>query len=31
MFSNPMESQISFNDDIVKAVDTICLLHADHE
>lgn len=31
MFSNPMESEFKIDDDVIKAVDTICLLHADHE
>jgi len=31
MFSNPMDSNFKIDKEIVKAVDIICLLHADHE
>lgn len=31
MFSNPMEKDFTISEDIIKAIDIICMLHADHE
>ncbi len=31
MFSNPMDDEFNFSPEVIKAVDTICMLHADHE
>jgi len=31
MFSNPMEKEFTIDQDVIKAIDIICLLHADHE
>ena len=31
MFANPMDQSFAISPDIIKAVDLICILHADHE
>ena len=31
MFSNPMHEGFNFSPEVIKAVDIICMLHADHE
>lgn len=31
MFANPMENDFKISSDVIRAVDLICILHADHE